>query len=438
MPDSRSRNLSEHNAFLLRLDFCLLTWAWISYLFKQVDSSNYRTAYASGMKEELDLYGEELNYMHMFYRAGYTLFVIPSQLFMIIYRPSLYLPTLEIIWGLLTACMAGTNNIKLSYVLRFLIGVAEASAYPGILSILSNWYASDELATRVAIFGTSYPASGIFVNFLQANLHKNMDGVQGLSGWRWLFILNGVLTIIVASTGFIMIPDHPGSSRAFWLTSVQKEYAKKRLIALGKKVELSGVSRSVVRQAFMTWPLYLFTIAFTSYLFSTDSTMWMQLWLKSETSSDGTPRFSVEEINIIPIGGYVIMIVSMLFTTNLSDRTGNRVRYIVVQQLIVVVGNIVLSMWPSSFGWKMFTFLTLFCTYASGNIMIAWMSDICKDSPEWRILNIGAMVVIPNAIDMWQNVLVWPASEAPRYPSAGYKVAVGMKSNISLFQKEIG
>ena len=75
-------------------------------------------------------------------------------------------------------------NVKGMYALRFLIGVFEASSYPGITCILCSWYTPKELATRLAIFGASYPASNIFVSSMQAALHKGMDGKGGLAGWK--------------------------------------------------------------------------------------------------------------------------------------------------------------------------------------------------------------------------------------------------------------
>ena len=80
--------------------------------------------------------------------------------------------------------MAFVPSVKGMYALRFFIGVFEASSYPGIITILCSWYTPAELATRIAIFGTSYPAANIFVSFMQAALHKGMEGKSGLAGWK--------------------------------------------------------------------------------------------------------------------------------------------------------------------------------------------------------------------------------------------------------------
>ena len=84
----------------------------------------------------------------------------------------------------LTVLMAFAPSVNGMYALRFFIGVFEASSYPGITCVLCSWYTPAELATRLAIFGTSYPLSNIVVSSMQAALHKGMDGKGGLAGWK--------------------------------------------------------------------------------------------------------------------------------------------------------------------------------------------------------------------------------------------------------------
>lgn len=82
--------------------------------------------------------------------------------------------------------MAVSSTIEGMYALRFFIGVFEASSYPGIVTILCNWYTPSELATRVAIFSSSYPAASMFVSFMQVAIQETLDGAHGIAGWRWL------------------------------------------------------------------------------------------------------------------------------------------------------------------------------------------------------------------------------------------------------------
>lgn len=144
-----------------------------------IDGTNYKTAYVSGMKEEvsiivlwplistftdmpfyrqLNLNNNELNFMDIYFRIGYAIFLLPCQIILTRVRPRWFLPSAELAWGLMTgkllishlrlddthflsvlALMAAAKNVKTMYALRFFIGVFEASSYPGIISVLCNW-----------------------------------------------------------------------------------------------------------------------------------------------------------------------------------------------------------------------------------------------------------------------------------------------------------
>lgn len=91
-----------HRRFLLKLDFFLMSWAFCAYLMKMIDTSNYKTAYVSGMKEDLNFMGNELNWLDSWFRIGYAIFLIPSQLILSSVPANWWLPFAEIMWGILT------------------------------------------------------------------------------------------------------------------------------------------------------------------------------------------------------------------------------------------------------------------------------------------------------------------------------------------------
>lgn len=170
-----------------------------------------------------------------------------------------------------------------------------------------------------------------------------------------------------------------------------------------------------------SWITYAFTLTYAFWSWSQDANTWFTLFLKSVTNSDGSKRFTNNQLTSIPIGGYVLQIVFMMIWAYLSDKQQRRCRYIVIQQLTIFVGTIILSTWPASFGLKMFAYFFLYLSNCGGPLIIAWMSDLIgKQNTELRTIYIGLAVTLVNAIDSFQNIFFYPASEAPNY-RIGYK-----------------
>ncbi|CRK43860.1 hypothetical protein BN1723_016268 [Verticillium longisporum] len=145
----------EERKCLFKLDAVLLTMASLGYFIKYLDRININNAFVSGMREDLGLYGNELNYMQTFWTVGYVIGEIPSNLLLTKVRPSLWIPACEVTWSVLTILLAKCTSAKQIYALRFFIGLAESTFYPGMQYIIGSWYRSDELAKRSCIFHVS-------------------------------------------------------------------------------------------------------------------------------------------------------------------------------------------------------------------------------------------------------------------------------------------
>ena len=137
-----------------------------------------------------------------FYNIGYLLFEIPSM--MLVSRPQYsrwYIPTMECLWSILTFAQCRLQNEKKIYGIRFLLGVLETPASSGAMYILSSWYRSDEIFKRCGVWYISSNLGSMFGGYLQAAAYTNLNGVRGMSGWRWLFIIDGIISLPIALAG---------------------------------------------------------------------------------------------------------------------------------------------------------------------------------------------------------------------------------------------
>ncbi|KAJ9112857.1 hypothetical protein QFC19_000412 [Naganishia cerealis] len=405
IPDAR-----KERKFVRKLDFILVTWAFFAYLLKMIDGTNYKTAYVSGMKEEMNMNANELNYLDIYFRIGYAIFLLPCQITLTRVNAKWFLPSCELIWGVMTvltrpdssrlgrvpALMAAAKNVKVMYALRFFIGVFEASSYPGIISVLCNWYSDRHLQRLVPRFS-----------------HVRIGHAGELDqdvGW---FL--GALGMEVA------VPDSPGTTKIFWMSEENNVIARARM-------DRAERLPSTVRHAnFRITPGERSSNPPNSLRRTTDGVLskaFLGTRLPMRLSwhmGKHTWSFSQDSNGCIP--AYGLMLLAMLGFAYVHARTGWHTTWIVVQETTLLIGAIILTIWPPGFAIKMVGFFLLFCSNAVGPILIAWMSAHFK-TPEERGIVIGLAVTFVFPMSAWMSIVFYPAKHAPVYP-IGYKAAIG-------------
>ncbi|CAG9940965.1 unnamed protein product [Clonostachys rosea f. rosea IK726] len=413
------------HVLVFKLDVLLLVWAFIAGLFKDMDQSATTAAYVSGMKEDLSLYGNELVEFTTYFSIGYALFIVPSQLIQTKVRPSIFLPICEIIWGLFTLFTYAAPNAKTVFALRFFLGVFESTSWPGIVNLIFNWYTPKELGKRLAIFGVSGVAGNMFLGIVQAALYNNLNGSLGIAGWQWLFIVSGAMTIFWGIVGLAVIPDSPAITRALWLTEEERELSKTRMNDHGTKTS-DIIPFKVLLQKIkllLKSPIsYLFLAAYLQFAWSQRANSYFLLFLKGLKNADGTARYSVYTVNLIPLGGYAISIVCNIGLNAISDWKGWRWQVSVGAATLQLIATSVLSGWPDS--WRVimaFYFLT-FATAAWGYALIAWLAEILRKEPEVRSILVALAVTLVYAGHASIPLRAWRVADSPKYP-VGFPLA---------------
>src|SRR5437762_6118471 len=158
--------------------------------------------------------------------VGYFIFEVPSNLIMERVGARIWMARILTTWGLISAAMMFVRGPWSFYTLRFLLGVAEAGFFPGIVLYLTYWIPSSRRAGALAAFLTSTAVSGVIGNPL-AGLLMKMNGLAGLHGWQWLFLLEGVVPVVLGFVTLALLPDRPGDAR--WLTAEQKQSLQEAL-----------------------------------------------------------------------------------------------------------------------------------------------------------------------------------------------------------------
>ncbi|KAL7420923.1 hypothetical protein Q5752_004877 [Cryptotrichosporon argae] len=416
----------DERMFLLRLDICLLFYGCISQVIKYIDQSNISNAYVSGMQEDLNLNSNQLNYFTTWFSVGYCIMLIPSQILLLKFRPSLWLPFTEVAWGCITFGIAATKNYKQIYILRTFLGLLESSAYPGVVTLLMTWYTPFEAGKRIGFYHSCQAIGAMFSGAMQTAFNTHLNGRYGIAGWRWTFIINGIMTIVVGVVGVFLYPDWPERPNrwAFWMTKRDKEIAAERLEryhrASPKPLSFPTAKRAVVNP--VTW---MVVCIYIGMLIAPSGSGYFNLWLKSLVNPDGTKVWSVNALSAVPIGGYALQMGAVWIFATSSDIFRTRWPMLMTQCIIGIPTCIMLTIWDIPTGAKYWCYFSMYICTASGPCLWAWLSDMMPRDAEQRAMIVGIAISLYYAVNAWANVLIFPSSEAPHY-KAGFKACLGL------------
>src|SRR6201991_4455054 len=157
---------------------------------------------------------------------GYFIFEVPSNLALEKFGASSWIARIMVSWGILSALMAAVSGEWSFYILRFLLGVAEAGFFPGIILYLTYWYPAPYRALFMAAFAIAVPVS-IVIGAPISCLLLGLDGALGLKGWQWLFIIEGIPSVVLGIVTWFYLTDRP--DKADWLSAEQKAWLSSRL-----------------------------------------------------------------------------------------------------------------------------------------------------------------------------------------------------------------
>jgi ACS family tartrate transporter-like MFS transporter len=265
---------------------------------------------------------------------GYCLFEVPSNL--VLYRTGarVWIARIMITWGLAACAMMLVRTPWSFYLLRFLLGVAEAGFFPGIIFYLTQWYPARDRAHAYSWFLAAIPISGIVGGPLSGAL-LGLDGRLGLQGWQWLFLLEGIPSVLVGVLVLVLLPERPADAR--WLTSEEKASLESTLAA--ERVDVvaehgASLGRALANGRVWWLGTVYFLIVAGLYAFS--------LWLPQLVKASG--RLSNFEVGVITAVPYLVAAAGMVLVGRSSDRSGERHLHLALPALAAAGGFVAVAL----------------------------------------------------------------------------------------------
>lgn len=300
----------------------LVPFLFLCYIFAYLDRINVGFA-ALQMNAALGFSAAVYGFGAGIFFLSYTAFEIPSNVILARVGARRWIARIMISWGLLSSAMMFVHDATSFYVLRFLLGAAEAGFFPGIIYYLTRWVPAAERARTVAAFMTAVLTAGIVGGPVSGAL-LTLDGAGGLAGWQWMFLLEGLPAAALGVVVLVVLTDRPAD--ATWLTAPEREALTRQLAlesgdgAGAATGRAHGVGEALRHPWLWVLALVYFVVPVALYAFGFFLPQILQ------ATFDGTP-FQIGLLSALP---YLAGAVAMVVTARVSDRTGERRAFVAV------------------------------------------------------------------------------------------------------------
>ncbi|EME43401.1 hypothetical protein DOTSEDRAFT_132336 [Dothistroma septosporum NZE10] len=409
---------SKQKALVRKLDLHIIPTVVIIYTLAFLDRVNIGNAKLLGMEKDLDLKGNQYQVAVSMLFVTYVLFETPSNLVLKRLKPNIFLPSIAVAWGIVATCTAAVQSYTGLIVCRLLMGFFEAGLCPGIVVYLTMFYTRRQLALRIATFLAGAALAGA-VGGLIAYGVKDLDGVRGLSAWRWLMVLEGCPSIAMGLVAYFTLAEKPSNAR--YLTPSDRDLLiLVRQAEVGQTASAQEFSWKDVREGVKDWQIWVLCIANFS-----DNIMLngMATFLPSIIKNIG--HWNAAESNALTVPVYALGIMTYLSGAYISDRLQIRGPIAVGMGIICVAGYCMLISHTSSAVSYAGCFVVIFGMYLTSGLTLTW---IAGNKPRWgkRAFATGILLSFGNCAGIVMPFL-YPNGDAPEY-TMGFAVSIACVS----------
>jgi len=264
---------------------------------------------------------------------GYFLFEVPSNVILHRVGARVWIARIMITWGILSAAMMFVSGATSFYVVRFLLGFAEAGFFPGVILYLTYWYPAHRRARVTAFFMTAIAISGVIGGPLSGWILRDLAGANGWAGWQWMFLIEGIPSIVVGLAVLFLLDDR--IAHAKWLSADEKQLLERNVEADNAHKTEESVGRILVKGR--VWMMSLIYFSFVLGLYG------VSFWLPTIIKQTGvTDALKIGLLSAIP---WAFAAVLMVLIARHADRSGERRWHIAVPALLGAVGLVLSVAW---------------------------------------------------------------------------------------------
>ncbi|KAK7679926.1 hypothetical protein QCA50_017086 [Cerrena zonata] len=417
----------DQKKLIRKLDFRLMPLFTILYLISFLDRGNIGAAKIEGLAEDLNLQGSEYNLCLTVFFILYAGCEMPSNTILKHVKPSLFIVAAIILWGIVMTLSGLVQKYADLLACRALLGLFEAPLFPGISFYLSVYYTKNEFLVREAIFFSAASIAGAFSGLLAAAITQ-MDGIGGLEGWRYIFILEGALTILLGILAYFVFPDFPQDAK--FLNDREREFVTYRVKHDSNRDGESLKELSKLNHGQRTAPLGEDHSNNPKYFWAVfkDWQSWTMLLVYCGTCvplygiSLFTPTiiknmgYASTKAQLLSAPIYIVAAVFCILQAYILSRIGLRSPFILFNYLCILAGYVVcISMDPVKYPHSIYgaLFVIALGIYPSFPLVVVWFSNNVSGTYK-RAVAIGFQIGIGNFSGAYSSN-IYRGQDSPRY-----------------------
>lgn len=309
--------------------------------------------------------------------------------------------------------------LKLPVYIPRLTRFHKASYFPGVHFVLGSWYRGDEIGRRGGTFYVGLTLGTLTASLIQAASTTYLDGRNGMAGWRWLFIINAMITIPLALIGFFIWPGTPAKPNRLVLSTTELDLARDRLERCGVNVQSSPFSWALFKRIFTNWRFYVLVFWDTLFFNTSANAAAFLLWIKS------LGRYDVATVNNLAAISPALGMFFVLFINFSSDLWIGRPAGITLASAVNFTSLAILAIWDVPEAAKWFAYSVTYSAVAVSSVLYGWANIIMRENVEERAVTLILMTAIATSTQAWVPLLVYPTVSGPRFPR-GYIYSASM------------
>ncbi|RAK96985.1 putative phthalate transporter [Aspergillus ibericus CBS 121593] len=401
---------AEQRKIIHRVDRRLVTMAGLAYCISLMDRTNLSMAAVAGMTKDLELgVGTRYSVVILVFFIPYVIFQPPMTVIIRKVGPTLFLGTLVISWGAILVGMGFVKNWKQMVAIRVLLGTLEAGYFPGCVYLLSSWYARYDIQKRYSVFYLIGCVASALAGVLAFGLMQ-MGGIQGISGWRWIFIMEGVITGVIGVLTYIFMVDFPEKAHKSWKFLNERESAF--IVRRINRDRADGNEEPFNLKRFLTPALDLKIWAYALICLCTTTIAYAIAYFLPIILQDGM-GFSTGAAQCLVAPPYGFAGILMYATAWVSDRYRIRGPIVAFNSLVCIAGLPLMGFAKGNAARYVGVFLVV--AGANGNIPAVMAYQANNIRGQWTRAFCSATLIGIGAIGGIVSSLVFQSKDAPDY-----------------------